>query len=119
LDKLNEVAPRFDKSRGPFKYAPKIRGPKFLAPKGVVKRYVERHEEFLAYLTEQFNVEFDAVDYDQFPERISYEFPDETLQSLAEILNKQSRKIAGTWRFRRAVAFQEIIDLARRKFRLR
>jgi hypothetical protein len=116
LDQLNEIAPRFDRSRGSYKYITKIKGPKFLAPRDIVRRYVEKHQTFLEYLNSDFNIDFDDVDYDQFPTAIDRELSEETIRSIAEILNKQSRKIDGlSHLIERAFPLQRFIDFVRRK----
>lgn len=66
-----------------------IKGPKFLLPRTLVERYVADHQEFLSYLQSEFGLIFNEVDMNKFPEELSYEFSDETLLSIAEILHRE------------------------------
>jgi hypothetical protein len=96
LDRLNGMSPRFSKDRAPTHYLKKIAGPKFLAPRAAVEAYVENNRGFMAYLDREFGVRFDEVDMGKFPESLSYELSEETLTSLADVLNNQAKRLSRT-----------------------
>lgn len=96
LDRLNGISPRFTKGRAPIHYLKKIDGPKFLAPRDAVEAYVEKNRSFMAYLDKEFGIRFDEVDMTKFPETLSCQLSEETLSSLADLLNSQAKRLSKT-----------------------
>jgi hypothetical protein len=92
-DRLFEIAPLTSGARGKENYLGAIAGPKFLAPRSLVEQAVEVHRPGLEFLEAEYGIKFDDVDLSRFPETISREFSDETLSSLAAILNEQAATI--------------------------
>ena len=107
-DQLFAIAPLVSGRRASEHYLDAIVGPKFLAPRAWVEEAIKVHRPCLAYLEAEYGITFDDVDLSMFPEGISREFSNETLASLASLLNDQAATIARlTWeveRMRKATA---------------
>jgi hypothetical protein len=94
IDALNRIGPRGSSLRGEHHYLRKVAGPKFKATRDFVEAFARAQQGSLDYLAKEFDIRFRDVDLTQFPERASHEFSDETVASLAAILNAQSLRIA-------------------------
>ena len=95
IDALNRIGPRGSSLRGEHHYLRKVAGPKFKATRDFVDAFARAQQGSLDYLAKEFDIHFRDVDLAQFPERESREFSDETVASLAAVLNAQSLRIAG------------------------
>ena len=80
--------------RGPDTYLQAIAGPTFRAPRRVVEASLAAQAESLRFLAEEFGIRFPDADLSAFPETVSRTIPDETIESLAAVLNALSLKIA-------------------------
>lgn len=93
IEALNRIAPKGTPGRASHSYLRKIDGPKFKAPRAVVEKFLAEQSESLAYFASEFGLRFDDVDLSKFPEAMDVEFSDETIASIAKILNEQSVEI--------------------------
>ena len=70
-------------ARGNERYLDQIVGPKFLAPRSMVREAIEVHRACLDYLEKEFGIQFAEVDLSTFPEVVSREMSSEALASIA------------------------------------
>lgn len=92
-DALNRLAPPRSPERGPDSYLAQIAGPEFKAPRRIVQVSLDAQADSIRFLAEEFGITFPEIDLSAFPEGISRTFSDETVASLASLLNKQSLRI--------------------------
>jgi hypothetical protein len=101
-DQLFAIAPLVSGRRASENYLDAIAGPKYLAPRAWVEEAIKVHRPCLEFLEAEYGLTFDDVDLSRFPEGISREFSNQTLASLASLLNDQASTITRlTWEVER------------------
>ncbi|MCX7305831.1 MAG: hypothetical protein NTV73_16100 [Hyphomicrobiales bacterium] len=92
MDKINRLSDDYLVKRSLLGALKRVSGPKFLVPRPVVQRYLEMHQTYLSYLKNEFDVVFDEVDLSKFPESLSYEFSEATVESIAAVLLANAKR---------------------------
>jgi hypothetical protein len=92
-EKLFETYSQETGARAPTGYLNRLPGPKFIAPRARVEETLKVYRDYTHYLENEFGIFFDDVDLSRFPETLHWEFTEEALAAVADIINEQGLTI--------------------------